>query len=97
MRTAMTWQTTQLFLSENGVHEVEINMSSHDLRCTCPGFGGRKACKHTRFVKQRMNENGGVYPTEISTRASKIDALMASQDPVAFRQLLINYGKIEVV
>ena len=97
MRTAMTWQTTQLFLSGDGVHEVSINMSSHKLKCTCDGFGVRNMCKHTRFVKQRMDENGGIYPTEVSTKASKIDAIVASQDPVLFRDLLINYGKIEVL
>lgn len=97
MRTAMTWQTTQLFLSGDGVHEVSINVSSHKLKCTCGGFDLRSACKHTRFVKQRMEENGGIYPTEVSTRASRIDTVVASQDPVLFRELLINYGKIEVL
>lgn len=93
----MTWQTTQLFLSTDGVQEVSINMESHKLRCTCDGYGVRNACKHTRFVKQRMDENGGIYPTEVSTRASRIDAIAASQDPTLFRELLINYGKIEVI
>lgn len=91
------WQTTQLFLSVDGVHEVSVNMESHKLRCTCAGYELRKACKHTRFVKQRMDENGGIYPTEVSTRASRLDAIAASQDPVLFRELLINYGKIEVI
>lgn len=93
----MTWQATQLFLSTDGVHEVSLNTGSLKLRCTCIGYDIRKACKHTRFVKQRMDENGGVYPTEISTRASKLDAIAVSNDPAAFRELLIRYGKIEVV
>lgn len=93
----MTWQTTQLFLSGDGVHEVSINVGNHKLKCTCVGFDLRSACKHTRFVKQRMEENGGIYPTEVSTRASRIDTVVASQDPVLFRELLINYGKIEVL
>jgi hypothetical protein len=44
-----------------------------------------------------MDNNGGVYPTEVSTRISKIETMVASQDPEAFRKMLINYGKIEVV
>jgi hypothetical protein len=44
-----------------------------------------------------MDDNDGIYPTEISTKASKLDAAVASKDPKAFRQLLINYGKIEVL
>jgi hypothetical protein len=44
-----------------------------------------------------MDENDGVYPTAISSKASKIDAAVANKDPKAFRNLLINYGKIEVL
>lgn len=97
MRTETMWQTTQLFLSTDGVQEVSVNIDSHKLRCTCDGYEVRRACKHTRFVKQRMEENGGIYPTEVSTRASRIEAVAASQDPELFRKLLINYGKIEVL
>lgn len=93
----MTWQTTQLFLSGDGVQEVSINVANHRLRCTCAGFDIRSNCKHTRFVRQRMDENGGIYPTEVSTKASKIDTVIASQDPILFRDLLINFGKIEVI
>lgn len=98
MSTKMSdWQVLQIFLSETGVHEVEMHHASEKLRCNCPGAIGRTHCKHMRFVKSRMNKNGGIYPCDISTRASKLDAIAASQDPKAFRQLLIEYGKIEVV
>jgi ribosomal protein L20 len=43
-----------------------------------------------------MKENDGVYPTEISSKA-KMESAMAIHDPEAFRKLLVNYGKIEVV
>lgn len=98
MRTEMSyWKAMQMFLSDTGVHEVEIHMSSLKLRCNCDGFGFRSSCKHTRFVKTRMNENDGVYPTAISNKVSKIDAAEASKDPSAFRKLLISHGKIEVL
>lgn len=98
MRLSMSyWKAMQLFLSETGVHEVEVNSSSLKLRCNCSGFSLRKSCKHIRFVKSRMNDNDGVYPTEISRKASNIDTLVASKDPESFRKLLINYGKIEVL
>lgn len=98
MRTNMNdWQITQLFLSDTGVHEVDVHISNSKLRCSCPGYESRRSCKHTRFVKTRMEENDGIYPTEVSTRASKIDTVVASNDPEAFRKLLINYGKIEVI
>jgi len=98
MRTSMSyWQATQLFLSDTGVHEVEVNVSSSKLRCNCSGYSSRSSCKHVRFVRTRMDDNDGIYPTEISTKASKLDTAVASKDPKAFRQLLINYGKIEVL
>jgi hypothetical protein len=98
IRTKMNyWQLTQLFLSDTGVHEVEMNVSTDKLRCTCVGFDSRSQCKHIRFVKTRMQENGGIYPTEVSKRASKLDTIIASRDPKLFRKLLIDYGKIEVI
>jgi hypothetical protein len=44
-----------------------------------------------------MDKNGGIYPTQISNRASKLEATVASSDPTAFRKLLVEYGKIEVI
>jgi hypothetical protein len=91
------WQVLQIFLSETGVHEVEMNSDGKSLRCNCPGSERRSQCKHMRFVRVKMNRNGGIYPCDLSNRANKLDAIAASQDPKVFRQLLIDYGKIEVV
>ena len=93
----MGWMITQIFLSETGVHEVDVHHSSHKLRCNCAGFETRNTCKHTRFVKTRMDANDGVYPVEISSKVDRDQSIMASEDPVAFRDLLVNYGKIEIV
>jgi len=90
----MSWMITQIFLSETGVHEVHVHHSSHKLRCNCVGYQTRNTCKHTRFVKDRMNKNGGVYPVEISSKIDRERSLLASEDPVEFRELLVNYGKI---
>lgn len=92
-----SWQVSQLFLSDTGVHEVEIEANSLKVRCNCSGFKNRNSCKHTRFVRERMSDNNGVYPTHISTKAPVLEANLAVQSPEAFRNLLINYGKIEVV
>jgi hypothetical protein len=66
------------------------------LTCTCPGFNGRKTCKHTRFVKARIDSNGGHYPLEISKRATDEDAEKAKESPEEFRKFVINFAKIEV-
>lgn len=98
MRTNVEyWQVTQIFLSETGVHEVEVHNTSSKLRCNCSGFDARRTCKHTRYVNKKMNDNGGIYPTEVSRAASKLDLSVATKDPKLFRQLLIDYGKIEVI
>jgi len=95
--TMSTWQVTQLFLSDSGPHEVWINVDNKKLRCNCEGFNTRSMCKHTRYVSERMKNNFGVYPVEISTKAPPLAAEMASLDPIMFRNFLLKYGKIEVL
>lgn len=90
----MEWMITQIFLSDTGVHEVYINGSNHRLKCDCPGYMMRSTCKHVNHVKEKMNINGGVYPTEISNKISREESMYATSDPKAFREVLINYGKI---
>ena len=95
--TMSSWQITQLFLSDSGPQEVWINIDNKKLRCTCEGFNTRSMCKHTRFVSERMNNNAGVYPVEISSKAPEQAAAIASLDPIMFRDFLLKYGKIEVL
>jgi hypothetical protein len=91
------WQITQLFLSETGVHEVYVNLDSKKLKCNCDGFSTRSACKHVIFVSKRMKANGGVYPVQISNKASESESTLASLDPKMFREFLLKYGKIEAL
>lgn len=93
----MYWMVTQIFLSDTGVHEVEVHHSSHKLRCNCLGFTTRNNCKHARFVKERMSKNGGVYPVEISNKVDRDVSFAASEDPAVFRELLVKYGKIVTI
>jgi hypothetical protein len=41
-----------------------------------------------------MQKNGGVYPVEISNKVDRYESEMASDDPIEFRELLVNHGKI---
>jgi len=93
----MNWIITQIFLSDTGVHEVYVHHSSHKLRCDCSGFSARNTCKHAKFVQSRMNDNGGVYPVQIDNSADKEASLASTDDPKAFRELLLNFGKIEAL
>jgi hypothetical protein len=96
-KTMSDWQATQIFLSDTGVHEVQINLDSARLRCDCPGYSSRSQCKHTRFVKSKMLENDGVYPVEVSNKASAEESEEARLDPSSFRKFLFKYGRVEVV
>jgi len=96
-KTMSEWQATQIFLSDTGVHEVQINLDSARLRCDCPGFSSRSYCKHTKFVQKRMLENEGVYPVEVSRAASPEEGNMARNDPESFRKFLFKYGRVEVI
>lgn len=94
-------RVVQVFLSANntpslGIFEV-CSTPNDDLVCSCPGFTSRKTCKHTKFVRARQEGNNGVYPLEISTRATKEEAEEAAKSNETFRDFVVKYGKIEVL
>lgn len=91
------WRTVQIYLSEHGIFEVEVDTSSSDLRCTCPGFVSRGNCKHIRMVSMKMKGNGGTYPVQISNKASAEETKKASESSKEFREFVLKYGKIEVL
>ena len=95
--TMEEWQVTQIFLSDTGVHNVEINLETARLRCDCPGSSSRTRCKHTSFVQNKMLANNGIYPVEVSNKASREESSIAKEDPENFRQFLIKYGRVEVL
>lgn len=95
-----TNRLVQVFLSQSqtpgpGIFEVSAN-GIGTLSCTCPGYNVRKSCKHTKFVQTRIDNNNGSYPLEISSRATKEDALKAKESNDEFRDFVIRFGKIEV-
>jgi len=90
------WRTVQFFLSPRGVFEVEVDLESDNVRCTCPGYEARKACKHVRTVSARAEKNDGVYPLKISSRAPAHESANALNSPDTFREFVIKYGYVEV-
>ena len=90
----------KVFLSPNtnpgpGIFEVSED-DSGALFCTCKNFKARNACKHAMFVQTRIDANNGIYPLEISSRATKSDADEAKKSLQAFRDFVIRFGRIEV-
>lgn len=90
----------QVFLSPTatpGPSIFEVSSTTDGtLSCTCSGYKGRTTCKHTRFVKARIDSNQGSYPLEISKSATDEDAQKAKESPEAFRDFVIKFAKIEV-
>ncbi len=91
------WRTVQMFLSSRGIFEVEIDLESDNVKCTCPGFQARNVCKHSRLVVSKARTNGGIYPLQVSSKATVSETNRANMSSESFRDFVIKYGKIEVI
>lgn len=92
------WRTVQLFLGDEGVSEVSI--AEHDsskVRCTCSVFASSSKCKHTRWVRIRMEENNGVFSVKVPDTMDDEEAMDALQNTENFRDFVIKYGKVVVL
>jgi len=93
-------RTVQIFLSEStaalGVYEV-IYTEAKKFICNCHKFISSNRCPHTKFVEDKVKNNGGTYPLEIAPEATKMEVLKAAQSADEFRKFLIKYAKIEVL
>ena len=93
------WRTIQLFISSQaaGVFEVEVDTETKNTRCNCPVWRKSAACKHTIFVKQKMRYNNGNYAIKIPNEIPENLVHDALDNPVAFRELILKYNKVEVL
>jgi hypothetical protein len=91
------WRTVQVFLSPTGIYEVQLTAGSDDARCTCPAFILRNSCKHTRFVKKRMEENEGNYAILVPDNVPEELAAEASESAEKFRDFVLKYARVEVL
>ena len=93
------WRTVQIFIDEEmAISEVSIDaMNSSKLRCNCPKFQNIAGCKHTKFVKDKMKATGGVFNLVLPAEIDDEEAQASLRDTESFRDLVIKYGKIEVL
>ena len=93
------WRTVQVFLSPTltGIFEVEADVDNGRVRCNCPTYRSRVACKHTRFVKKRIDENDGHYSVVVPSFIADEDIEKASETPEGFREFVVRWGKVEVL
>jgi len=92
------WRLVQIFLSEDGVFEVETDADDYTkMRCTCPVSNGSRRCKHIKLIRKRINDNDGTYRIQLPSDISDEAIMEAMEDPEMFRELIIHHSKIEVL
>lgn len=97
-RMDIDWRTVQLFLSEDGVAEVEIDSeNSRKVRCSCPQFQKTARCKHQKFVKASIAENDGHYTVVVPEELPEEVAVTAMTDRESMREFILRYARIEVL
>lgn len=92
------WRTVQLFLEEEGVYEVEVDYDNcKKVRCNCKTFLSTAKCKHQKWVKTQITDNGGHFSIQIPVELDEDEALLAMSTPEGFREFVLTYGKVEVI
>ena len=93
-----TWRTLQLFLGDEGISEVSFaSQDKRKLRCTCAAFNGPGKCKHTKFVRTRLDEPGGNYVVQIPHDTPDEETDLAMTDDGLWREFILKYGKVEII
>jgi hypothetical protein len=93
------WRTVQLFLSPRhpAIYEVELDLDNADARCSCPTYRARSKCRHTTAVQSRMQDSNGQYPIMFQHNVTDEAISDCLDDPVAFRDYVVRFGKVEVL
>lgn len=94
------WRTVQVFLSEKGIHEVELNTAkSLRIRCNCASFKRFFPCVHAKYVKEQITKSpdGISYSVSIPDVLDDDESLYALDDPKLFREFILKYGKVLVI
>jgi len=92
------WRTVQMFLGDDGISEVEIDAeNSAKMRCSCKSFFKAARCKHTKYVKNQMEDNNGHYAIQVPVDISDEEALDAMSSADTFREFIIKHGKVQVL
>jgi hypothetical protein len=95
---SISWRTVQMFISDEGVAEVEVDAELNDkIRCSCKAYSVSSKCRHSKFVKNRMNEGDGHYIVQVPEDVDDDEAITAMKDPSKWRAFVIQHGEIEVL
>ncbi len=90
----------QFFLDKSGVSTVSLETDGSSIVCDCVAYkrSKDKKCKHTDWVTERVDPRTGVYPVQISKRATEHETKEAFGGNLAlYRDFLFKYGRVEVL
>jgi hypothetical protein len=96
LRSSSEYRLLQVFVSENGVFEVYVNVADDErgFACTCPGWRARRECKHIAYVSKKVMEASGGYGITVKTGAAPLeDEVM--DDAQRYRDWVIHNAKVE--
>jgi hypothetical protein len=75
-----------------------LNIETGIPRCSCPTFRAKDVCRHVKAVRERMADSGGHYPIMLNESAAAADIASAGMgDQKKFRDLILRFGKVEVL
>lgn len=94
------WRTVQVFLSEKGVHEVEIDVTNKiKIRCNCSSYKKFFPCAHANYVRNNLvdGEDGLSYSISVPVDVDDEEAFKALENPEKFREFVLKHGKVLVI
>ena len=95
VRLIQVFLSSKAGLSGPGIFEVSGD-EDQNFVCTCPGYKVKRACRHTRFVKDKIKANNGIYPLQVNPDVPESEIKKALASSETFREFLLKHGKIEV-
>lgn len=91
------WRTMQIFLSEDGIFEVEMDAAGRAFRCNCPEYSVASACRHSKFMLNKVTKTKGVLSIEIPDSVEDEDVPTLETPADKFREFVLKYGRVEVL
>jgi SWIM zinc finger len=89
----------QFFLDKSGVSTVSLGEDEKTLTCDCPTFKKKQKCKHATWVTERVDKSTGVYPVQVSKRATEdeMKAAFIGGSLEVYKDFMLKYGRVEVL
>lgn len=72
-------------------------LNSSKVKCSCDKFQKNARCKHSKHVREKMKSNGGIFNLVLPEEVDEQSAMDALRDTELFRDLILKYGKVEIL